>query len=45
MVCFSKGMINVIDKHGNKLWVKRDDPRYISGELLLNKNIKHKTND
>ena len=28
------GMLCVIDKHGNKLFVYRDDPRYLSGELV-----------
>ena len=28
------GMLCVMDKHGNKLFVYRDDPRYLSGELV-----------
>lgn len=30
---FSKGMVTVKDKDGNKFYVDVDDPRYVSGEL------------
>lgn len=30
------GKINTVDKDGNKFWVSKDDPRFISGELVSN---------